>query len=168
LYDRTGNNVLIRLENPAAADARYLFVNRSALGGPDFFSQDLVRATISSLEPDFWITQQSPLGWLFDENANVIAQQLVSEIVLWDEPQGMLRDLRVRLLASQVIEEYGREKVLEWYLNSTKYGDLVYGADSAALVYLDKSASELNLAEGLLIAAIAEAPDINPHTVPDL
>jgi membrane peptidoglycan carboxypeptidase len=168
LYDRTGENILLKLRNPVANDARYLLVNRSASGGEEYFSEEVVRATILNFEPDFWNTDYIPFTELLNEDDNLLAHRLVSEVILWDEPQGMLHDLRVRLLAAQVIEEFGKEKVLEWYLNSAKYGNFVYGADAAAQVYLGKSASELNLAEAFLIATIAETPDINPHTVPEL
>jgi membrane peptidoglycan carboxypeptidase len=168
LYDRKGENILLRLRNPAAEDAGYLSVNLEASAGAEFFSKELIKATISNLDPDFWDTEKTPFGWLLKPDENKLAQQLVSRIILWDEPEGILHDLRIRLLASQAIDRFGGKKVLEWYLNSAKFGDFVYGADAAALVYLGKSASGLNLAEGALIAAIASTPDINPHSVPIL
>jgi membrane peptidoglycan carboxypeptidase len=168
LFDRTGEHVLVRLMNPVAEDARKLIVNRSAPHGEEFFSAALIQATVSSMEPDFWNEDVGLFGGLLDGGENMLAQQLVSDIAFWDETEGILRDLRVRLLASQLIEEFGKEKILEWYLNSATYGTYIHGADAAAQVYLGKSASDLTLEEGALIASIAGAPDINPHTVPEL
>ena len=61
-----------------------------------------------------------------------IAQRLVSDLLFWDQPQGLYRTLQERLLATQVIDRYGREKVLEWYLNSADYGHLAFGVDAAS------------------------------------
>ena len=56
--------------------------------------------------------------------------------------------------------------MLEWYLNSTRYGRWIYGADAAAHVYFGKSATDLNLAEAAMLAAVAEAPALNPIDAP--
>ena len=47
----------------------------------------------------------------------------------------------MRLLAGQLVSRYGRAQVLEWYLNSAYFGRLAYGAESAARLYLGKSAA---------------------------
>ena len=56
---------------------------------------------------------------------------------------------------------------MEWYLNSLYYGNLAYGADSAAQVYFGKPASALTLAEAALITAVGEAPTLNPIDAPE-
>lgn len=167
-FDRTGENVILTLRDPAAAEAQFLRVPQEGEKGDEFFSGGLIKAVIANMDPTFWTSEMPTFRRLLDGRENLLAQRLVSEFVLWGEPQGTRRNLRVRLLASQIITQYGREKVLEWYLNSAKFGHLVYGADSAAHVYLGKSASELDIAEGALLAAIVDAPDINPHTIPEL
>jgi len=43
---------------------------------------------------------------------------------------------------------------------------MIYGADAAALVYFGKSASHLNLAESAVLAAVAQAPALNPLNAP--
>jgi membrane peptidoglycan carboxypeptidase len=52
--------------------------------------------------------------------------------------------------------------VLEWYLNHAHYGRHAYGAEAAAQLYFGKSADGLRLAESALLAAVSEAPALNP------
>ena len=56
--------------------------------------------------------------------------------------------------------------MLEWYLNSANYGHLAYGAESAAQLYLGKSAHTLTLAEAALLAALPDTPALNPLDAP--
>ena len=56
---------------------------------------------------------------------------------------------------------------MEWYLNSTYFGRLAYGAEQAARLYLGKPVSQLNLAECALLAAVAQAPSLNPLDAPE-
>src|SRR3990170_48687 len=76
------------------------------------------------------------------------------------------RTLRAGMLARALTQSYPREQILEWFLNSANYGNLAYGADAAALVYFGKHAAELTLAQAALLAAIPEAPHLNPLDAP--
>ncbi|MFQ5616074.1 MAG: penicillin-binding protein, partial [Anaerolineales bacterium] len=160
ILDRTGQHVVMTLENPVASQSQYLLL--------EDIPQFLQDATIAAADPTFW---QNPGYSLENLNAlepETIAQILVFDLMLWDEPGGLRRNLRARLLAAQLTRHYGREQVLEWYLNSARYGHLAYGADAAAWVYFGKSATELTLAEAALLATVSQAPDLNPLDAPDL
>ena len=91
---------------------------------------------------------------------------MISELLLWNESPGLWRAARERILAAQITSHYGRQKVMEWYLNSTNYGSLAFGAEQAAQVYFGKSASRLNLAEAAILAAVSESPALNPMDSP--
>ncbi len=163
LYDRTGEHILLSLENPAAEDKRYLSVGES---GASNLPTALISATIVAADPGFWSHPgYVTTGWQ-DGAHPTLAQRLASDLLLWDEPPSVRRNLRERLLAAQITARFGRQKVLEWYLNSANYGPLVYGADAAARVYFGKSATELSLAEAAVLAAVAEQPAFNPHDAP--
>jgi membrane peptidoglycan carboxypeptidase len=163
LYDRTGEHEILALENPLAARKQYLPLNEER---PDSLSQALVLATIAVADPTFWEHPGFSLqGRILDQKPS-LAQRLVVDFLLWEEPPGLRRDLRERLLAAQLTSRYGREKILEWYLNSADYGNYAYGADAAARAYLDKPASQLNLSEAALLAAVSEAPALNPWAAP--
>ena len=162
IYDRSGQTVLLTLENPGIP-RNYFSINPDA---PRHFSPQLVQIVVALNEPDFW---RSPgFAWknLLDPQPRTIAEYLVNDLLLESEPAGMRRSLRMRLLAAQVVSEYGRIQVLEWYLNSVYFGHLAYGADSAAQLYLGKSASDLNLAEVVLLVSLIETPALNPLDAP--
>jgi membrane carboxypeptidase/penicillin-binding protein len=163
LFDRTGEHLIRTLEDPAASGRRYLSLEDTKSGHLPSWLAD---ATIVTLEPNFWNSPGYSLEGLGQGKHPTIAQRLVSDLLLWDEPANLRRELRERLLAAQITARYGREKVLEWYLNSADYGRFNYGADAAALAYFGKPANELNLAESAVLAAVAQAPGLNPQDSP--
>jgi membrane carboxypeptidase/penicillin-binding protein len=164
LYDRTNQHLILTLENPEAAGKRYLKVGKEGEPGIGQFSQFLIDATIAESDPGYWKHPgYSFAGWL-EGTHPALAQRLISDLVLIDEPPSIQRNIRERLLAAQVSDKFGREKILEWYLNSAEYGDLIYGADAAAWVFFGKSASELDLAEAAMLTAISKSPEMNPNT----
>ena len=162
LYDRTGQRLLYTLQD-AGAQRKYLVFDPQK---PDHFSPFLIQAAIYVAEPDFW--QSSGISWqhLLDPEPVTIAEKIIDRLVLPQETPGLRRTLRMRMLAAQLISRYGRAQVLEWYLNSAYFGRLAYGAECAAQLYLGKSAAELNLGEAALLAAVLQAPALNPFDAP--
>ena len=164
LYDRTGQHVILTLENPASAGKQYLRVGAALQTGEGLFSQYLTNATIAELDPDFWIHPGYTLAGLSAGAHPTLAQRLVSDLVLDAETPSLRRNMRERLLAAQATSQFGRRKILEWFLTSAQYGDLIYGADAAAHAYFGKSAAALSLAEAAMLTAMAENPAIDPLT----
>ncbi len=162
VYDRSGQELLYSLEN-AGIERRYLSVDAQK---PEHFSPELVRVTVGALDPGFWKGAGFRLRSLTNPQPATIAERLVDEILLWNEPDGFRRAVRMRVLAAQVIARYGHVQVLEWYLNSAYYGHLAFGADSAARLYLGKPATNLDLAESALIVAASQSPALNPQDAP--
>ncbi len=162
LYDRTGQHLLYTLQDPGA-ERKYLVFDPQK---PGHFSPFLIQAAIYVSEPDFW--QSSGISWrhLFDPDPVTIAEKLVDRLVLSQETPGLRRSLRMRMLAGQLVSRFGRAQVLEWYLNSAYFGRLAYGAESASRQYLGKSAAELNLGEAAMLAAVLQAPALNPFDAP--
>lgn len=166
LYDRSGERVILTLENPAAHEKEYLRYTTETQGEPGTLPEGLALATIATVDPTFWDNPGYSLQGITSGEQPTLAQRLVADLLLGQETPGVRRALRERLLAGQVVAAYGREQVLEWYLNSAQYGDLIYGADAAARVYFGKSASDLTLAESITLAVIAEMPEVNPQIMP--
>lgn len=164
LYDRTHEHVISTLENPGVAGKRYLSVDEEGQVSQEQFSKYLIDATIIASDPGFWDHPGFTFAGWSEGTHPTLAQQLISDMVLIDEPASPKRNIRERLLAAQVTYKYGREKILEWYLNSALYGDLIYGADAGALAYFGKSASMLDLAEATMLTAISKSPAINPYS----
>jgi len=163
MYDRTHEHVILTLQNPAAEDRQYLRVVEDEPGLGQV-SQNLIDATITAFDPGYWQEPAFTLSGILEDSLSTLAQRLVSSLLLDDEPASLKRNLQVRLLAGQMVAQFGREKVLEWYLNSAQYGGFVYGADAAARVYLGKPATQLTIGEAAMLTAIAESPSINPWT----
>lgn len=163
LYDRTGQQVLLSLEN-VGISRHFLSIDPSQ---PNHLSPELIRATVGVLEPGYWQSSGVRLSALTDPQPQTIAERLVDDLLLWDEAPGLLRALRMRFLAAQVMARYGHAQVLEWYLNSASYGHLAYGAESAARLYLGVSAAQVDLPQAALLVAANTAPALNPLDAPD-
>lgn len=162
IYDRSGQQLLLSLENPGVP-RRYLSMDPNRA---DHFSPQLVRVTLGALDPTFWTTPGFSLTNLTNPQPVTVAERLVDDLLLWREPRDLRRALRMRVLAAQVVAQYGHVQVLEWYLNSAYYGHLAFGADTAARLYLDKTATNLDLPEAALVFAASQAPALNPLDAP--
>ena len=160
-YDRLGTHILLELEHPAVRERNYLHLSENSI--PD----EIIHATIAYSDPTFW-EHPGFTNLSSEPNAHrTLAQRLVADLLMWNESDGRRQDLRERLMAAQITGQYGRQKVLEWYLNSAYFGNQVYGVSSASQAYFGKSVDQLNLAEIGILAAIAHEPSINPTDTPD-
>ena len=154
LYDRTGQHLIGTL-SPTDSSRTYISY--------DQFPQTLVDATLALTEPDFWTSPgYTTSGWQDPQAHPTLAQRLVYDLLLWDQPASSLRGIHERMLAAQATARYGRQQVLEWYLNSADYGHYAYGAEAAAQLYFGKSVTQLDLSEAALLAAVSQAPALNP------
>ncbi len=158
LYDRTGEHLLLTLA-PVESRRTYLPYER--------LPRALIEAVRVTADPQFWEHGGYMLtGWRDPRAHPTLAQRLAAELLLWDEPPTVRRAIRERILAAQITARYGREKVLEWYLNSAYFGNRAWGVEAAAQLYFHKSASQVNLNEAALLAAISQAPALNPFDAP--
>ncbi len=158
LYDRTGDHLLAVL-SPTDASRTFIPYNR--------LPASLVNATIAVSQPNFWASPGYTFtGWRDPSDHSTLAQILAYELLLWDAPASPVRAIHERMLAGQITSRYGRQQVIEWFLNSADYGHYAYGVEAASRLYLGKSAAQLDLGEAALLAAIGEAPALNPLDVP--
>ncbi|MBW6472343.1 MAG: penicillin-binding protein [Anaerolineaceae bacterium] len=162
LLDKNNENEIYHLEE-AGNPRRFLPLDPNL---PEFISPYVVQLTVAVYQPDFWSSPGYNRNLLSTDSDRTIAERLVEKLLLWDEPQNLNRILRMRLLAAQITEKYGRAQVLEWYLNSSAYGHNTIGVDAAARLYLNKNASELNLAEAALLVSTSLTPALNPLDAP--
>jgi len=163
IYDRTGTHVL-KTFAPTESPRRYIPLDPS---NPQHLPDSLVQATLAMADPTFWEHSGYILTGLNNPDLHpTIAQQLVSNLLLWDESSPLQRAFRERLLAAQITSDYGRSQVIEWYLNTANYGNYAYGAQAAAQIYFGKPASELTPAESAILAAVSQAPSLNPLDAP--
>ena len=163
IYDRTGQNLLFTFSTDDST-RRYIPLSET---NPQHLSKFLGDALIARMDPDFWNHPGYSLAGLTDPEAHpTLAQRLVYDLLLFDEPPTIRRALQERILAAQITAQYGRTQILEWYLNSTNFGRYAFGAESAAQLYFGKSASQLTTAESAILAAVSESPSLNPHDAP--
>lgn len=89
---------------------------------------------------------------------STITQQLVKNL-LKDNEDSIERKIREWSRAYKVEQMLSKSQILELYLNEIFMGGTVYGVESAANYYFDKSADELSLAESAFLAGINHSPN---------
>ncbi len=165
IYDRTGLHLLYTFA-PTESPRRYIPLNEQ---NPQHLPKALADAVIAMADPGFWNHAGYALNGLDNPELHpTLAQRLVADLLLYDEPPSLKRAIRERILAAQITSRFGRTQILEWYLNSTSYGRHAFGADAAAQLYFGKPASELTLAEAAILAAVSETPSLNPIDAPEV
>ena len=90
------------------------------------------------------------------QGASTITQQYAKNLFL-DFDKTWERKLKEAWLTIQIESQYGKDEILEGYLNTINYGG-VYGIENASYYYFNKSASELSLAEASILAGIPKSP----------
>ena len=89
---------------------------------------------------------------------STITQQLVKNIT-GDNTDSVIRKVKEWWKAWLLETKLSKEEILEGYLNIIYVGPSIYGVDSGAKYYFDKSASELNLEECAFLAGINHSPN---------
>ena len=98
---------------------------------------------------------------------STLTQQLIKNLT--DENQATVsRKFNEILYALNLEKNYDKPEILEAYLNTIPLGSGCYGVQTAAQKYFGKDVSELNAAEGAVLASITKAPTkYNPLLNPD-
>ncbi|MCS7246788.1 MAG: penicillin-binding protein [Anaerolineales bacterium] len=168
ILDREGRFVIANLESPAI-ERLWLDLPHSSSSLPTLeLDAPLARAMIAYLEPNFNSSSGLYLQDFTSPRLNTIAQRLAYDLLLWREPEGWRKTLRAKILGAQLDQHYGKHRILIWFLNSAKFGPLVYGAETASRLYFNKTASELNILEGAALVSILESPTVHPFNAPEV
>jgi monofunctional glycosyltransferase len=89
--------------------------------------------------------------------ASTISQQVAKNVFLW-QGRSWLRKA-VEVYFTFMIEVlWGKKRILDMYLNVVEMGDGIFGIETAANQYFNKSANELSRQEAALIAAVLPSP----------
>ena len=163
IYDRTRAHVLFTFA-PNDSPRRYIPLSDT---NPQYLPKSLSDSVIAITDPDFW----NHPGYTLTEITNyqlhsTLAQRLVFDLLLFNEPPSLKRALRERILAAQITATYGRTQILEWYLNLAHFGRYAFGADDASQLYFGKSATQLTASESAILAAVSDSPSLNPYDAP--
>lgn len=100
------------------------------------------------------------------EGASTITQQYIRNTILTDERYDISyrRKAREAYLAYQLEQRMSKDEVLSVYLNTVYFGEGAYGAESAALTFFNKHASDLTIAEAALLAGLPQSPSrLSPY-----
>ncbi len=89
--------------------------------------------------------------------ASTLTQQLVKE-ASGRPPRTFANKAREAIAAWKLERVWGKNRVLERYLNTVNYGNRLLGAEAAARAYFGRSAAEISLAEAVYLAGLPQAP----------
>jgi membrane peptidoglycan carboxypeptidase len=96
------------------------------------------------------------------QGGSTITQQYVKILYLSQE-RTWQRKIKEAFLAVKIQREQSKQEILQGYLNTIYFGRGAYGIEAAARAYYDKSASELTVPEGAVLASILNSPsDLDP------
>src|SRR5688500_13633469 len=96
----------------------------------------------------------------FRQGFSTITMQLARNVF----PEHLTREKTLKrkaweiMLARQIEKEFSKDEILEMYLNQIFLGNGLYGVEAAAQGYFGKPATELDIEEAALLAAIPKAP----------
>src|SRR5881394_3727179 len=114
-------------------------------GGYDFFG--IVRAALKNLTAGH-----------VRQGGSTITQQLARNSFALKQ-KTFRRKLLEIFLARRIEEHFGKQKIMELYLNRIYFGGGLYGAEAAARGYFDKPAREMSLVECATLAGIIKSPN---------
>jgi membrane peptidoglycan carboxypeptidase len=93
---------------------------------------------------------------------STITQQVARNIILRDSERVFSNEAQRKLheivVSHELAQRYGKNDILEVYLNEVYFGNLQYGVEAAAEFYFGTPANDLNLAEAALLAGLIQAP----------
>ncbi|MBI4385005.1 MAG: PBP1A family penicillin-binding protein [Nitrospinae bacterium] len=101
------------------------------------------------------------------EGASTITQQLSKTFFLSRE-KSIERKIREAILAVRLEALFGKDEILEMYLNHIYYGHGTYGVEAAAQTYFGKHVQDLTLEQCATIVGLPKAPNhYSPYRNPE-
>jgi penicillin-binding protein 1C len=114
-------------------------------------------------EPGFSITgianaiYQNVLRTGSGGGGSTLTQQLVKNALLSQE-RSIFRKYQELVLSIEVERRYGKDEILEMYMNSAYFGEGAFGIEDAAQTYFGKPAKDLDLAQASMLIGLLPAP----------
>ncbi len=94
---------------------------------------------------------------------STISQQLTRSALLTQE-RTFMRKVREMILTVELERRYSKDEILEFYFNQIPFGHNVYGIETAAQSFFDKSVSELTVEESATLVAMIRSPSaLSPY-----
>lgn len=124
-----------------------------------------VIAAEDQLYPEHWGFDFEAMGSAFNHNmkgrkvrgASTISQQTAKNVFLWQSRSYIRKALEVYFTV--LIELiWGKERIVEVYLNVAEMGDMTFGVEAASQRYFGKPAKNLTREQAARIAAVLPSP----------
>lgn len=159
IYDRTGAILLYELHGE----------QKRTILTPEEIPEQIKQATVAVEDKNFY--NHAAVDWksiarAFISNllhgrivqgGSTITQQLAKKAFLTDE-RTITRKLKELIIAYRLEKKYGKDEILNLYLNQIPYGANAYGIEAAAQTYFGKSARAVTLPEIAIIVSLPNAP----------
>ncbi|HEY6258670.1 MAG TPA: PBP1A family penicillin-binding protein [Xanthobacteraceae bacterium] len=101
------------------------------------------------------------------QGGSTITQQLAKNLFL-NHQRALWRKLQELVLALWIERKFGKDQILELYLNRVYFGSGAYGVEAAAQRYFGKAARAVSLAEAAMLAGLVKSPSrLAPSRNPD-
>ncbi|BEL10818.1 hypothetical protein Q0Z83_090090 [Actinoplanes sichuanensis] len=157
LYYRDGRTVLARIgltdRTDVTLDRVPLGVRQAFLAAEDRGFYDHYGVSVRGLARALWSNVVDDSG----EGASTITQQYVRNAYLTQE-RTVGRKAREAALALKVEDRYGKDEILQRYLNTIYFGRGAYGIEAAAHAFFGVSVDRLSTAQGAVLAAMVKDP----------
>ncbi|TAL36626.1 MAG: PBP1A family penicillin-binding protein [Spirochaetes bacterium] len=92
------------------------------------------------------------------QGGSTITQQLVKQLYTRGE-KSVRRKVVELLIAREFERRYGKDTILERYLNQIYFGHGVYGVQAAARLYFDRDVKEISTIQAVVLACIPSSPE---------
>jgi len=151
-------------------DAGQLYASKGTYVSYGKISKNIQNAVISTEDRTFWTNPgfsikgyiRAALGYIIHHGitggGSTLTQQLAKNSLL-TQKQTLARKGEELFLSIEINRVYSKKQILTMYLNNAYFGNGVWGVQDASEKYFGKNASELNPAEGAVLAAILKAPN---------
>jgi penicillin-binding protein 1A len=101
------------------------------------------------------------------QGGSTLTQQLAKNLFL-TPARSLERKVQEAVLAFWLERKFGKQKILEMYLNRVYFGAGAYGVEAASQRYFGKSIRQVNVSEAATLAGLVKAPSrLSPSNDPD-
>lgn len=101
----------------------------------------------------------------FNEGGSTITQQVAKNLYFITEDDVVSRKIAEILVGIDLENNYSKDDILEFYINTIYFGEGYYGIQEASMGYYDKEPKDLSLYEATLLAGVPNAPSVYAPTI---
>ena len=130
-----------------------------------FLRQAIIATEDADFEQHFGLSTTRILVTLVNDvlkgemaGASTITQQLARNLFPIGFEKTVERKIKEAIIAIQLERRYTKREIFTFYANQIIFGHGAYGVESASRMYFNKSAKDVTLEEGAMLAAIIQAP----------